>query len=114
MRSLLSLLGKSLKPGFRMLGFPGNFILTRHLAVLSRWSRRKLRVRTLPDVYQKWGVYVLELVGNEGVDEGVEIAQESHQRPNCLAKSFLMPGNAVAQTTWEKLAPCTVLERGEG
>lgn len=60
------------------------------------------------------GVYRLELVGKEGVDEGVEIARESHQRPNCLAKSFLMPGNAVAQTTWGKLAACTALERGGG
>ena len=51
------------------------------------------------------GVYMLELVGKEGVDEGVEIAQESHQRPNCLAKSILMPGNAVAQTTGDLLSP---------
>lgn len=80
------------------------------MAVLSRWNRRKLRVRRLPDVFQKWGVYMLEPVGKEGVDEGVEIAQESHQHPNCLAKSFLMPGNAVAQTAREKLAPCLVLD----
>lgn len=26
--------------------------------------------------------------GGGGVDEGIEIAQESHQCPNCLAKSF--------------------------
>lgn len=58
------------------------------------------------------GVYMLELVGKEGVDEGVEIAQESHQRPNCLAKSILMPGNAVAQTTGGKACPMHSVRKG--
>lgn len=61
-----------------MLGFHGNYTLTRHLAILTRQksvSIRKLRARKLPGVFQKRGAYMLELVVMEGVDERGKIAQ---------------------------------------
>lgn len=56
---------------------------------------------------------MLELVGTKGIDEGGEIAQESHRYPKCLAKRFFVLENAVVQATWRKLYPIYSVRKGQ-
>lgn len=51
-------------------------------------------------------------MGKEGVNEGVETAQESHQRPNCLAKSFLCARERCGPNHMGKAYPMHSVRKG--
>lgn len=89
-----------------MLGFCGNYNKTLGCFLpVGKCSIRKFRVRKPPDVFQKWGANMLELVGTKGIDEGGEIAQESHRYPKCLAKRFFCAGECCGPSHMEKALP---------
>lgn len=95
-----------------MLGFCGNYNKTLGCFLpVGKCSIRKFRVRKPPDVFQKWGANMLELVGTKGIDEGGEIAQESHRYPKCFAKRFLCQRMLWSKPHGKSFTPSTVLER---